>query len=91
MIEEIADHIKGVILGRDDRRDVTVELKRQIRGMDTPTTLSSATAQKPAHLTDGQARALLAISQAAASANGDVVLVDGVTGSGNAIGISHGE
>ena len=26
MIEEIADHIKGVILGRDDRRDVTVEL-----------------------------------------------------------------
>ncbi len=73
---------RSAITALEKRGVVSVELKRQIRGMDTPTTLSSATAQKPAHLTDGQARALLAISRATASAKGDVVLVDGVTGSG---------
>lgn len=61
---------------------VTVEERRAWRGGGQATTLSSATAQAPAQLTDGQQRALAAIGQAAQTGRGDVVLVDGVTGSG---------
>lgn len=61
---------------------VAVEERRAWRGGGQVTTLSSATAQAPAQLTDGQQRALAAIGQAAQAGRGDVVLVDGVTGSG---------
>lgn len=60
---------------------VAVESRRQIRGSDD-TTLSSAAAPRPERLTEGQRRALAAIDEARAAGRGDVVLVDGVTGSG---------
>jgi primosomal protein N' (replication factor Y) len=60
---------------------VKVESRRRIRGGDE-TTLSSAVARRPESLTSGQQAALAAIDEARAAACGDVVLVDGVTGSG---------
>lgn len=44
--------------------------------------LSSATAQRPQVLTKGQKNALLAIEKAAKNADGEAVLVKGITGSG---------
>ena len=64
---------KGVVL---------VESRRQIRGGGEGTSLSSARAPRPERLTSGQQAALLAIDTAREAAAGDVVLVDGVTGSG---------
>jgi primosomal protein N' (replication factor Y) len=60
---------------------VTVETRRQIRGGEK-TTLSSAQAPRPQRLTQGQLAAVAAIDEARSHAAGDVVLVDGVTGSG---------
>lgn len=60
---------------------VAVERRRRVRGSDD-TTLSSAAAPRPTRLTQGQEAALAAIERARAAARGDVVLVDGVTGSG---------
>ena len=60
---------------------VAIESRRQIRGADD-TTLSSAAAPRPERLTEGQRAALAAIDEARAAGRGDVVLVDGVTGSG---------
>lgn len=61
---------------------VLVERRRQVRGAADATSLSSAAAPRPAALTDGQRAALSAIDAARVAARGDVVLVDGVTGSG---------
>ena len=61
---------------------VLVERRRQVRGAADATSLSSTAAPRPAALTDGQRAALSAIDAARAAARGDVVLVDGVTGSG---------
>lgn len=62
---------------------VDVEHRRRVRGSaDAASTLSSARAPRPARLTDGQEAALSAIARAADARAGDVVLVDGVTGSG---------
>lgn len=64
------------------KRDlVHIELRRHVRGSDT-TSLSSARATRPKHLTHGQTEALAAIAHAQTEARGDVVLIDGVTGSG---------
>ena len=60
---------------------VQIESRRQIRGAEA-TTLSSAAAPRPDRLTAGQQAALAAIDAARTAARGDVVLVDGVTGSG---------
>ena len=60
---------------------VSVERRRRVRGQEA-TSLSSATAARPEHLTAGQREALCAIDAACESASGDVVVVDGVTGSG---------
>ena len=60
---------------------VRVESRRQIRGAEV-TTLSSAAAPRPDRLTAGQQAALATIDAARTAARGDVVLVDGVTGSG---------
>lgn len=65
----------------EKRGVVCVEMRRQIRGAKT-TTLSSAIACRPDQLTRGQKQALSAIASACKAKNGDVVLVDGVTGSG---------
>ena len=61
---------------------VRVDERRAWRGCTDNTTLSSACAKAPAHLTAGQQAALAAITEAEGTACGDVVLVDGVTGSG---------
>lgn len=60
---------------------VRVEERRRLRtGEDT--TLSSAVAHRPSSLTQGQQEALAAIEGACQAGRGDVVVVDGVTGSG---------
>ncbi|MGI6229285.1 MAG: replication restart helicase PriA [Tractidigestivibacter sp.] len=66
----------------EKRGVVTVEARRQLRGVNESTTLSSAAAPRPERLTEGQLSALAAIDEARGRAEGDVVLVDGVTGSG---------
>ncbi|WP_028264147.1 replication restart helicase PriA [Atopobium fossor] len=60
---------------------VRIFTKRRVRGYAN-TTLSSAQAAQPEQLTRGQQDALAAINAACKSGRGDVVLVDGVTGSG---------
>lgn len=71
----------SVVTNLAKRGVVAVETRTYARGMET-TTLSSAKASRPAALTQGQMQAVAAIEEARQSANGDVVLVDGVTGSG---------
>ena len=61
---------------------VAVEHRRRVRGRGEATTLSSANAPRPEHLTEGQQGALAAIGRATEAGRGDVVVVDGVTGSG---------
>ena len=61
---------------------VSVAHRRRVRGSGEGTTLSSAAAPRPRRLTAGQQQALAAIARAADARRGDVVLVDGVTGSG---------
>ena len=61
---------------------VAVESRRALRGGDEGTSLSSAAAPRPSNLTKGQVAALAAIDAARRAGHGDVVLVDGVTGSG---------
>ncbi|OFK24582.1 primosomal protein N' [Olsenella sp. HMSC062G07] len=60
---------------------VTVEEHRRLRGTQR-TELSSACARRPEALTEGQREALAVIERARVRGRGDVVLVDGVTGSG---------
>ena len=60
---------------------VRTSSRRIVRG-DDHTSLSSALAPAHQNLTEGQVRALEAIRRAGAAAAGDVVVVDGVTGSG---------
>ena len=61
---------------------VQVVERRAWRGVDDATTLSSARATAPGHLTGGQKSALEAIERASDACSGDVILIDGVTGSG---------
>ena len=62
---------------------VKVEERRAWRGVaEGESRLSSARAAVPERLTEGQVAALEAIECARASHEGDVVLIDGVTGSG---------
>ncbi|MBQ6395436.1 MAG: primosomal protein N', partial [Atopobiaceae bacterium] len=70
-----------VVSTLEKRGVVHVEARRRVRGGAT-TTLSSAKAKRPARLTEGQQKALEAICSALDAGGGDVVLVDGVTGSG---------
>ncbi len=60
---------------------VEVTKRRHVRGGEA-STLSSAAAPRPQTLTQGQRQALDAIDRACQAGRGDVVLVDGVTGSG---------
>lgn len=83
-VAELAATIPGAaaaVSALAKRGVVAVTSRRRVRGADD-TTLSSAAAPRPERLTDGQRAALAAIERARAAARGDVVLVDGVTGSG---------
>lgn len=81
---ELSATISGatsVVAALERRGVVSVEHRRRVRGGES-TTLSSASAARPERLTEGQLEALAAIEGAQRSKRGDVVLVDGVTGSG---------
>lgn len=83
-VAELSATIPGAsdaVASLERRGVVQVEKRRRVRGSGS-TTLSSAAAPRPEHMTQGQTRALEAIERARRAAAGDVVLVDGVTGSG---------
>lgn len=74
-------NMSSTIRALERRGVVRVEERRAWRGTSDATTLSSARATAPERLTAGQAAALEAIGEAL-DASGEVILVDGVTGSG---------
>ena len=74
--------LSGAIRALEKKGIVRVEERRAWRGCCGETTLSSACASAPARLTDGQRNALEAISAASRRDAGEVILIDGVTGSG---------
>ncbi len=73
--------IGATITALERKGVVSVEHRRLVRGNDS-TSLSSAAAPRPQRLTEGQVEALKVIDDACEVARGDVVLIDGVTGSG---------
>ncbi len=84
---ELALEVGGVsaVVSRLAKKGVVaVERRRRVRGAGDATRLSTASAPKRSEdeLTAGQRDALAAIRAARQAACGDVVLVDGVTGSG---------
>lgn len=83
-LAELAALIGGAgaaVRALEKRGAVAVASRRRVRG-GAATSLSSAHAARPEQLTQGQRRALAAIDEATSRGCGDVVLVDGVTGSG---------
>ncbi len=84
-VAELAATIPGAasaVTALANRGVVAVETRRHVRGSADQTSLSSAQAPRPKQLTAGQEAALAAIDEAREAGRGDVVLVDGVTGSG---------
>lgn len=71
----------AVVRTLEGRGVVRTTHRRVVRG-ESHTSLSSAAAPTPERLTQGQRRALDTIRDACRAARGDVVVVDGVTGSG---------
>ena len=78
----LCSNASATVKSLEKRGVVTVEERRAWRGCADETTLSSARGAAPAALTHGQKAALAEIDRARLDAHGDVVLVDGVTGSG---------
>ena len=74
--------MSATIKALEKRGVVVVEERRAWRGCSEQTTLSSASGKAPVALTNGKQQALAQIERARLDAHGDVVLVDGVTGSG---------
>ena len=74
--------MSAVVRSLAKRGIVRVEERRAWRGAGEETTLSSARSAVPLSLTEGQRQALDAIDEARVAGRGDVILVDGVTGSG---------
>ena len=74
--------MSATIKALEKRGVVVVEERRAWRGCSEQTTLSSASGKAPVSLTNGQQQALAQIERARLDAHGDVLLVDGVTGSG---------
>ncbi len=75
-------NMSATIRALEKKGVVEVGERRAWRGVADESTLSSARATAPERLTDGQTAALAAIDAVVRAAHGDVVLVDGVTGSG---------
>lgn len=71
----------GTVSTLAKRGVVRIEARRRVRGGDV-TRLSSAKAKRPRQLTADQEGAIEAIRAARCRGHGEVVLVDGVTGSG---------
>ena len=78
----LCSNVSATIRSLEKRGVVAVEERRAWRGCGDETTLSSANGAAPVELTAGQRNALAQIERARLDAHGDVVLVDGVTGSG---------
>lgn len=78
----LCSNASATVKSLEKRGVVAVEERRAWRGCADDTTLSSAHGAAPAELTRGQKAALAEIDRARRDAHGDVVLVDGVTGSG---------
>ena len=78
----LCNSASATVKSLEKRGVVVVEERRVWRGCADDTTLSSACGAAPAELTQGQKNALGEIERARLDAHGDVVLVDGVTGSG---------
>ena len=76
------NNMSATIKALEKRGVVVVEERRAWRGCSEQTTLSSASGKALVALTNGQQQALAQIERARLDAHGDVVLVDGVTGSG---------
>lgn len=74
--------MSAAIRALEKRGVVRIDERRAWRGTGDGTTLSSARAAAPKELTRGQLAALDAIERARTRGAGDVVVVDGVTGSG---------
>ncbi|MBM6756442.1 primosomal protein N' [Collinsella tanakaei] len=74
--------LSAAIRALEKRGVVEVRERRAWRGIDDQTTLSSARSSAPAALTAGQSAALGEIERAVDDGADDVILVDGVTGSG---------
>ncbi len=72
---------RGAVTALEKKGVVTVSSSLKTGAVDE-TSLSSARAPRPRVLTQGQRDALSAIARAREAADGSVVLVDGVTGSG---------
>lgn len=76
-------NMTATVRALERRGVVRCEQRRAWRGVEAARpVLSSARAQVPDRLTEGQKAALAAIGRARAAASGDVVVIDGVTGSG---------
>ncbi len=80
-LSAIAGGMSQVVSTLEGRGLVRVATRRRVRGSEA-TTLSSAASARPAAHTEGQRAALDAIARACEAGAGDVVVVDGVTGSG---------
>ena len=78
----LSSNMSATIRTLEQRGVVRVEERRAWRGVEGATTLSTARASAPEHLTRGQQEALGAIACELERHEGGVVLVDGVTGSG---------
>ena len=74
--------MSATIRALEKRGVVWVDERRAWRAPSDATTLSSARSSAPRTLTSGQQEALAAINRALEAETGDVVLIDGVTGSG---------
>ncbi len=76
--------VSAVLKALEDQGVVEIVRKRRMRGMlqDAPVSAAFAPSSTKPVLTEGQKNALDVIEQARKHAAGDVVLVDGVTGSG---------
>ena len=81
-LSAMSSGMSSVVKALEARGVVCIEHRRRIRGGMSSPTLSSAAANRPEHLTCGQKAALIAIDEARCTGAGDVVVVDGVTGSG---------
>ncbi len=73
--------VSGAVKALEKKGIVKVETRRRIRTVET-STLSSAVAKKPLHYTSEQSHALDVINAAIDSHEPEVILIDGVTGSG---------
>ena len=75
-------NVSGALKTLAEKGVVEIERRRRMRGMPSEAIAAAPSSCSQLQLTDGQSEALQAVEDARAKADGSVVLVDGVTGSG---------